>query len=208
MRNTSRRKWVRAWDRFCGWLLMARGYPCPQQALDLVDYLFARAAAPCPSTALRTCMGLFAFMEETAGFLPQERLSSSPLVRAAVRDLEAQLPEGREPKQAPCMHVAILRALEQLVVDAGVAEYRRMFVQSWGCLRLDDQRGMDPGRIAVLDTGVDFPMLRTKTTGPAKKVLTKHAFVSYGAFCFCRAGLAADRANGTTQTTVNNNNNK
>jgi hypothetical protein len=76
-------------------------------------------------------------------------------------------------------------ALELVVVDARWAFWARVtawvkLLKVWLCLRFDDLQGIDWRTISVSDFCVKFRLLRSKTTGPGKKVLTVDLFLWRG----------------------------
>ena len=90
---------------------------------------------------------------------------------------------GRPPKQAPRMLTTMLAALEQSVAQLSAQPYLRLFswwvlLQNWGTLRFSDHRGSPPSEIKVSQIGFTARLLRSKTTGSDKQVLSRRVFIS------------------------------
>ena len=65
---------------------------------------------------------------------------------------------GGFPRQAPRFPTIVLSSLEDLVMDASMFTYFRIYgwwilVQSWGTLRFSDHRGIAPAQVTVDEQG-------------------------------------------------------
>ena len=118
------RKWLEGQDR-------ASGFPT---ALDLLDYLEARAAEPCGKTVLQSAVEAVNFLEMVGAVPAELRISHATLVVAAVEELSSRLESRRhaDRRQANYLPVRVLVAWEQAVVG----EERTLYLRLYAWLRL------------------------------------------------------------------------
>ena len=118
-----------------------------------------------------------------------DRVSRSPMVTRTAKDIEVGLARGVgcATRKAPQFPVLVVVALEQVVVDAASAKYRRVYawykiVRVWAALRFDDTLHVDPARVLFRERGLELRVDQTKTTGPGKKLASLVAFVGMDAY--------------------------
>ena len=95
-----------------------------------------RLSEPCNRGVLKTAHHALVFLNELTGIQVQDRPTSTQLYMVIYRELRAAALLGRPSKQAPRMHVSMLRVLEKVVKDTGLLPFIRvyawwMLVQSW-----------------------------------------------------------------------------
>ena len=92
--------------------------------------------------------------------------------------------KGAEPVcEAQRLPVAVLIALELLVVCEGVPLHWRalawlLLILHWGSMRADDACGIDGARLSWSEVCLKGGLVKTKTTGPGRRVLEIAFFVS------------------------------
>ncbi len=185
-RASTLRARLRAWKAFSRWLLAAHGESWPSTWRHLFDYLMARVTEPCGKSTLLGIVYAATLWERATGW----RLTLDPLWEPAVQELLSRVTGragGRASTSAPPFLAAHVALLETLVMDETENLWLRCFAgwkacKSWAVLRFSDHRGMAPHLIEQTDDRVTFTLTRTKTTGQGKKVETRYATVSAGAF--------------------------
>ena len=73
------------------------------------------------------------------------------------------------------MYVTMLRALENVVADAGLLPFVRVYawwvlIQNWGTLRFSDHRSIDPSSVGITSAGFSAILSRSKTIGTDKSI--------------------------------------
>ena len=153
--HTLRRR-VLDWRAAARYFFHAFASPWPRSIADMPDYLATFVADAKGRPAL--CRAVFAlgFMEKAGGVLEHDRVSNSPLLKAALEELTLQLTGGvaRPVRKAPQVPVALLFAFEKVVVDVNELPFVRTFawwrlVRAWGSLRFDDHRGLLPSSLRL-----------------------------------------------------------
>ena len=83
--------------------------------------------------------------------------------------------------------VVLCVALELFLTDAENPLYLRfaagvMLVRVWATLRFDDTKAITPAATQTLEHMWRYELARTKTTGPGRKRLTVHSYISKYAY--------------------------
>merc|ERR1712127_565783 len=156
-------------------------------AADFFGYLGVHEAQATRTTASSLLLPL-RFLEE-AGEVPEgQRLSDNPALSNAAAENKILPRRGpRAQQQAPPMVLAVLAALEALVVDEHAQLYPRAFAwyrlfRHWSSLRWDDTQALLPGSLERRARGVVGKLERTKTSGRGKNQQVLPVFVSDRAF--------------------------
>lgn len=196
-RSSTLRQRMRTWRKLAAWLHAVYETGYPQNVFQVIDHLNDRAREPCGTSYPQSLLSALAFIEEAGNVPMGERLSASPLLRAAIADVERELRTGklRDVKKAPRVPVAVLASLEAVVCSPEAPVFMRGFawlklVKVWGALRCDDLRHMPPSRVKLSDRGLSFVLEQTKTTGPGKKVNTLVGYVAKEAYIAFREWLS------------------
>ena len=101
---------------------------------------------------------------------------------------EAARLRGTQRQEAPRLPLVVLVALELTVEDQRLPIYARYLagfrlVKWWTGMRFDDTLGASPQGIADEGERYKIKLVRTKTSGPDRRVKTLHAYVAKGV-CF------------------------
>ncbi len=189
-RASTIRSRLRAWRAFRQWLAIAHGELWPSTWLHILEYCRCRAAEPCGRATLLGVIGGIAFVERAGGYAGTQAHTSNVLFRESCRELCMALSAragGRHAHQALTILTGCLIRLEAMVVDDAQYAWHRAYawwklVQTWAALRFDDHRGLAPSSIALTPEGLEFDLLRTKTTGCGKRVERRPSGVSRQAY--------------------------
>ena len=156
-------------------MLETFGYPWPRRAQEVAVYLESRASEPCgpsvPAAFYKTLM----FMEFAGEVEEDARLHNSVAVRNTLEEINLRLSEGPEKvrRQAKLIPATVIEAMERIVVDEPF--YHRAFawyklIKVWSCARFSDTTGLPWNSVGWDTDGLTGELVRTKTTGPGKKV--------------------------------------
>eukprot|EP00434_Breviolum_minutum_P036054 symbB.v1.2.031930.t2/scaffold3763.1/size50786/1 len=113
------------------------------------------------------------------------QMSRSNAVKNVLEEIAVRL-EGSEPRftrKAWHMPVAVVRALEESVVDRELTRFVRAYawfrlLKLWAGLRFSDTKGLPYGSLKMEDHGLSGVLAVTKTTGPGKKIALLKLYVS------------------------------
>ena len=100
---------------------------------------------------------------------------------------KADLVEGEEEtKRAPRFPLSLIAALEVAVANASLTKGMRIvawtrLLKVYGTLRADDLQRLRPRDVSMGEAGMTGKLMRTKTTGPGKKVKQLTVFVPFEA---------------------------
>ena len=157
--------------------------------LDFIDHLTRSGAA---KSAFKDLARSLAFLELSGERDVERLLHLKPAFTNAVDEASAQAATrparaGTGPRgQAPPMVVAVLAALESVVVGQAPAFIRfyawTRLLRHWAALRWDDTLGIRPDAFERRARGLYGVLERTKTSGPGKRLLVLPFFVSDQAF--------------------------
>ena len=188
------RKKLRTWKMFRKHLLRLYGSPWPTCISQVVGYAEQRAAEPCGPSFFDSFLQALGFMEKAAGTHESQMFSKVDWIKDQLMELKASMvtPESRGPARR--FTIALVRGLEEVVLDIQELEYIRMLawlilVMWWAILRWDDAQWMVPSTATMKARGFFAEISRTKTTGPDKKVVKAEAYVSSGAWLVDAAWL-------------------
>ena len=186
-RVTTLRSRVRLARRYLAWLSINFEVPFPTKLEHMVDYFKVRASEPCTRGTLKNTHRSFSFLEEVAGMPRTKCVTENPLYQVLYHELLSKAAPGRATRQAPRMPVAMLRSIEQLVVNENELPYIRLYswwtlLQNWATLRFDDHRGIEFASVKVSQLGLQARLSRSKTTGSDKTVLCRPVVVD--AICY------------------------
>ena len=156
----------------------------PRDLSFMLEYLLFLVQEDASKGRLTDAAAALAVMEE-AGQVPSDfKISTSVPWVQGLKSRIAELELGRtQVKRAPPLTVAMIVALEVSVMSIHLQEYYRamcwvVLLCTWGCLRLSDLEGLDPGRLYLGSRGLRGTLIRTKTTGPGKQVRETPIFIS------------------------------
>lgn len=165
----------KCWKPFQVWLEINRGRKYPSGIQDCLDYLAQRVADGCGRT-IPESFHITLSMLEQVGRVPEDcRISNVDLWRSHVKSYTAELNESAPPtKVAPMFTIAVLLALELVVVDSEAVLFARalawvLLVMVWCSMRADDLQSVQPHRMLFSNYGLRLHLGRTKTTGPDKR---------------------------------------
>ena len=141
-----------------------------------------------------TLVNALAYFEE-AGEVPKPlRLSSSAGLSGAAKEFEAKrrllaeaLGEATSKKQALPLVLALLEALEKVVVDDSIPLYVRAYnwyrlMRHWASIRFSDTAGLPPGTLSRRARGLTGSLTQTKTSGADKSAAVLPIFISRDAW--------------------------
>ena len=139
-------------------------------------------------------MNALAYFEE-AGEVPKPlRLSSSAGLIGAAKEFEAKrrllaesLGEATSKTQALPLVLALLEALEKVVVDDSIPLYVRAYswyrlMRHWASLRFSDTAGLPLGALSRRARGLTGSLTQTKTSGADKSAAVLPIFISRDAW--------------------------
>lgn len=188
-RASTLRKHVKTWIHARTWLAATFNTPWPTRASQLAMYLEARAQEPCGRSIPTSIYKTFVFMEH-AGEVPKEQqLQNEGALKNALEEINLRLQslEPKATKQAMHLPVKIVESWERVVMDESLPRYIRAFgwfklAKLWGAMRHSDTTGLKfpSGQIDSYCWSAD--LVKTKTTGPGKKVVIVKVFVSRSAY--------------------------
>ena len=172
------------------WLRAFRGRCTAKAPADIIDYFVELLGRPCGRSVLKSVWSIFGYLEAVGG-QPQERcFTEQGLVRkvyegalAAATDAAGKNRGGKAPRSL----LSLLKEAECRVVDKNQHPYTRLLcwyvcLSSWGTLRFDDHKGVDPKSLVEQPSGWMLGISRTKTTGPDKEVKGRPLIISRGAY--------------------------
>ena len=173
----------RAWVRFRSWLVSAANKTWPRGIQDLVNYVEEGISFGCARTMPGELQAALVVLETAGRIAEPDQLSRDPTWLAHLQSWKSDL-DGQKVSRgsAKPYSVAILIALELLVVDTDEQFYKRliawtMLMSVWACMRVDDVQCIRPESMRLSTRGFSVKLLRTKTTGPGKLHGQVHAFI-------------------------------
>ena len=188
-RANTLRKHVRTWQRAMRYWQFTFGVQWPRHPFHMVSYLENRAAEPCNRTVPMSIDKTFMFMEYSAEVSRSDMLHTHPSVKNALEEITLELENASkgETKQALHYPVRLVEAMEVLVVKEEAPAFVRglawvKLIKVWGAMRHSDTTGMKYESLSMEPYGLAADLVRTKTTGPGKKVKVVKVFVSRAAF--------------------------
>ena len=182
-RSKTLRNRARTWKKTREWMLRVKNRPFPKDAGDVVDYMTFLEQDVGTKSCIGDFMAALSVLEDAGQVPTNQQLCKNRLVVASAQSFGAEVLEGKTAKtQAPPLTVAMLLSLEMYVVSSSNPKYARFLawtclVTVWACMRISDLQGMDVSRIQLFSSGLKGFLVRTKTTGPDKKVLEVPFFI-------------------------------
>ncbi|CAE7488289.1 unnamed protein product, partial [Symbiodinium sp. CCMP2456] len=182
-RSKTLRNRARTWRKARDWWSSVKGYAYPRHASDVVDYLMFLEQEVGTKSCVAEFMSSLSVLEDAGQVPVSHQLCKDRLVVAASKSSAAEVHEGRTAtKQAAPFSVAILIALEIFVVTDGNPLYARCLMWAclvcvWACMRVSDLQGIDVSRLRLFREGLKGFLVKTKTTGPDKKVAEVPFFI-------------------------------
>ena len=188
-RANTLRKHVRTWQRAARFWQFTFGVSWPTHPYHMAAYLENRAAEPCGRTVPMSIFKTFMFMEHSAEVSRSSMLHSHPSVKNALEEITLELENvtKADTKQALHMPVRLVAAMEELVTNDWAPRFVRgcawvKLIKVWGAMRHSDTTGLKYDTMALESYGLSADLVRTKTTGPGKKVKLVKVFVSKAAY--------------------------
>ena len=175
---------VHTWEIFLRWLLASKGRLWPQDVADLVEYIRMMVGLPAAAYFPRTFASAVQWFGGRAGFEHMEDAGNDVRFRRAVEWAELELgSEVLRVRKAPRLPVVVLMALELKVVDMNAPRAIRVtawyrLVKVYGGLRWDDLQRMHSDHMELKDAGLTGRMVRTKVSGPGRRVREVPLYVS------------------------------
>ena len=192
LRAATLRKRVNDWRGCRRYLLGAYGHPFPREVSELITYIELKLEEGAARTWFASLAGALQFMEAAGEVEKTHRLSDQPAFMNAVREATAERARKtpateRKGRQAPPCLIAIIVALERVVVSESAQAYARAYawfklVRHWASLRWDDTRSIRPQSFESRARGVFAQIERSKTSGADKAVSVLPIFVSNTAY--------------------------
>jgi hypothetical protein len=179
---------VKSWESFVRWLQWRRGSCWPENVIDLIDYVSEIMRESPTASFPRTFAASLGWFEARAGFQMGRKFTNNEQFRRVVERAKTDAGEAQgEVRRAPRFPVSLIAALEVAVVNEDCFP-RGLRVVAWarllkvfGVLRTDDLQRLRPANITMGEAGFVGKLLRTKCTGPGKKVRELVVFVPSGA---------------------------
>ena len=188
-RASTLRKHVKTWQHARTWLAATFNTPWPTKASQLAMYLEARAQEPCGRSIPTSIYKTFVFLEHAGEVQKEQQLQNEGALKNALEEINMRLQsvEPKATKQAMHLPVKIVESWERVVMDESLPRYIRAFgwfklAKVWGAMRHSDTTGVNfaSGHLDSYCWSAD--LVKTKTTGPGKKVTVVKVFVSRSAF--------------------------
>ena len=112
------------------------------------------------------------------------------LLKESAQEAASKGPRRRGARQAPPLFVAVLEAIEEVVMDDSLPLFVRFYawtglVCHWSAMRWDDTVGLKPASLELRPRGLYGQLERTKTSGPGKHVSVFPIYVSRRAYVKC-----------------------
>ena len=168
---------LRSWRHVRQWLEAAKDASWPRNAYEVLEYLESRAAEPCGPSCMTSALSGLSFMERSGQVHFGDRLGSSEFLRDASQELVRRLQQAdpKERRQANQLLASILASWERITISDALPAYTRFWawarlLKVWGALRSDDLKWADPASAHMTESGLECKLLRTKVSGPGKKV--------------------------------------
>ena len=193
---------IQSAERAARWLAAARNGKWFLSPDDFEEYLsdISTQKGVGVSTYERARYGIL-YLEAAAGTRSSDCISLSLAVKATIHELELQTSSDVQAtkKQAPQLLSSMLIKLEALVINEEEPTYQRAYawlklVCFWNALRGDDATWIKPKSLRYdQEFGMQGELLRTKSTGPGKNILSRPIVIGNGAYfenkAWCRIGM-------------------
>ena len=184
-RASTLRKHVKTWNKMSAWMLSVFKHPWPRAAEQFCFYLESRAEEPCGRTVPGSIFKTLIFVENAGEVLPEDQVNRNPAVRNVLEEVAMQLADvkGGFTKRAWHLPTKVVAAFEDVVMDTRAANYIRVYtwfrlMKVWTGMRYSDTLGLLEKTLEMHEYGVTAVLVKTKTTGPGKKVSHLRIWVS------------------------------
>ena len=184
-RASTLRKHVKTWEKLSQWMLGTFRHPWPTTPEQFCAYLECRADEPCGKTIPNSIFKTLMFMENAGEIKAEDQVCRSAAVRNVLEEVNLQLAGqgGGFTKRAWHMPVRLVVALEAVVMEVTVDPYARIYawfrlVKLWTGMRFSDTLGLSEKSVEFQESGLTAILLRTKTSGPGKKVIHLRIWVN------------------------------
>ena len=179
---------TRTWSGFLRWLHWHRGSQWPKDVVDLIDYVAEVMKDEPTATFPRAFAAAAGWFESRSGFSTNRRFSNHELFRRIIERANVEAEEALEEiTRAPRFPISLIVALETAVIDedsmpAGlrVVAWCRL-LKVYGVMRMDDLKRMRPANVTLGEGGLQGKLLRTKCSGPGKKVRELNVYIPVAA---------------------------
>ena len=184
-RASTLRKHVKTWEKLSQWMMGVFRHPWPSTPEQFCMYLQCRADEPCGRTVPNSIYKTLMFMENAGEIKPEDQVCRSAAVKNVLEEVNLQLAGqgGGFTKRAWHLPVRIIVAFEGVVMNTLAEPYVRAYawfrlLKLWTGMRFSDTLGMAEGSMELQESGLTAVLLRTKTSGPGKKVVYLRIWVS------------------------------
>ena len=168
--------YIKAIQVFLTGIALAYDHRWPTGLIMVIEFLHAAGTKPCSPLYPKRFQAALNWFEKVGGWPCGERLAECELVTRTVAYWTDELRSGSSPlKQAPRVPWCIMLALELFVVNETYQLRLRlkgwvMLYKAWATLREDDAQHILPSRFRTSGELILTELLRSKTTGSAKRV--------------------------------------
>ena len=175
---------ARAWKKVRSWMLLMRGRPFPIDISDMLDHILFLVQEEASRSRIIEVSCALSVLEEAGQVASEDKISDSSLWKQTINSRLCEIEQdGCTVSKAPPLSVATLVSLELFISDTENRLYCRaiawvILLCVWGCMRLSDLEGLDPQRVNLSSRGLRAILVRTKTTGPGKKVKETPIFLA------------------------------
>ena len=175
-RASTMKIYVRAWERLTSWLNMAKSISWPLDVLHVAEYLHNAVTEPCCRSHPQTIIQAVSWFERVAGVPINSMTSREPLFQKTVDYCIGILATGASPaKQAPRLPAICIASLECYICNSEHSTYLRyraftICFKIWATLRQDDIQHLSVGNLRLVGNFYAGELLKSKTTGPTKRV--------------------------------------
>ena len=154
---------------------------------DVLQYLGQRASEPCGTSVLTSALAALKVIEQACEVEPDKCFSQAPelanFIKEHAADLGSHASRGITVRKGERYPVMLVVSLEITVVDIALPKYKRAYVwvklmKYWAALRGDDLQWLSPKDVQLGSRGLECTLIRTKTTGPGKRIEKMFAYVS------------------------------
>ena len=187
-RSSTLKRYVSTYTQWRLWLAQTKKQMPPATAIDLGDYLFARADEPCRRTIPELIMKAVAWLEKVAEFPLEQRATGSRIAWAIKDTILVELSsEAPVTRRAPRYPVYLVLGLERVVMGSDNTVGWRVWawaklVKIWASLRWSDLQSILPAELNLVEGRLQTILRRTKTSGATKRVKQLQVCVSERSF--------------------------
>jgi len=175
-RGSTMESYHKALSPLLRWLSSTHGLEWPSSVVHVLDFLHMAGNKPCAPSFPQRFLQALSWFEKVGGWTGPSKHSDQALVLSTIRFWQEGLRAGLEPvKQAPRLPWAVVAALELFVCSDQQPDRLRykawtLLLKVWGTLREDDLQHISPGKFRVMGELLVTELMRSKTTGAAKRI--------------------------------------